>query len=164
MSFKMVKPSHSVLALLFFGLGLILPIALLLSGEILSGIAFLILFLSVLSAMIERCLFRNIKICEKGITYIRLNKQNFMGWDEIKIVGIGYIPIKAPGKNPWLYFATDGVSCPMLNGRMVNEKFFMVSYRKSVEVAVRLYWKNDIDGLDGKSDFEKHSGIKRKLT
>ena len=152
MKFRMVKPLYSAIALAFFGIMPIWPMVfIILGGNIkimATGAVLSALGLVVLCATIERCLFRWILICEEGVAYIRLRKSSFMAWDEIKIVGMGYIPIKAPGRPPWLYFSAHGIPCPMLNARMINDNFFMINYRKEVEDAIRLYWKAAIDGID----------------
>jgi hypothetical protein len=114
--------------------------------------------------MSVHCFTKTIEIDRNGVNYKTFLKCFEMTWDEIKIIGIGYVPIKAPGRKPWLYFAADGISMPMLNAKMINSKFFMVSYRKEIEEEIRKYWSGDIDGLDGISDFEKRIKTKRKLT
>ena len=87
-----------------------------------------------------------------------------MSWDEIKIVGIGYMPIKQPGRPKMIYFSADGISCPILYGRVVDKSFYMINYRKMIVEEIRKYWLKEIDGLESKSDFEKRSNMKKKLT
>lgn len=164
MKFSMVKPSIAVMSLLFIGVMLIVPIYILYLGELLYGVIFLAVWLFTFGGMFIQCILKKIEIGEKGVKFTSLTKKYEMSWNEIRIIGIGFIPIKAPGKQPWIYFSADGLSTPMLSGNLINDKFFIVSYRKKIEDAIRMYWTDNIDGLDNTSDFEKRMNTKRKLT
>lgn len=133
----------------------VLPIYCFILGELWYGLIFLAVWLLAFGGMVIQCLIKKVEIEKTGVKFTSLVKRYEMSWDEIKIIGIGFIPIKAPGRQPWIYFAADGVSMPMLNAKMINSKFFMVSYRKKIEDVIRIYWTGNIDGLDAISNFEK---------
>ena len=164
MKFRIVKPRTAIMVLLFFGAMVILPVLFFVMGELGYGFIFLAVWLASFGILVEQCLVKRIEIRESGVRYITLFKSYEMSWEKIKIVGIGYVPMKMPGRKPWIYFAADGISMPMLFANMVGSEFFMVSYCKKVEDAIRMYWTENIDGLDDISDFEKRSDTKRRLT
>jgi len=165
MKFKMIKPFYSIIISVFFCCVSSAIAMMLLFGDalILTLIAMAIV-LPMSPSLIDHYLIKSIRICENGVTYISLRKHYFMKWEDIKIVGLGYMPIKRSGASSWIYFATDGVSFPVLYGRKAEEGFLMIMYRKKVEKTIRLYWKGSIDGLDSISNFEKHLKPKRRLT
>jgi hypothetical protein len=71
-----------------------------------------------------------------------------MCWEEIKSIGIGYYPIRGQGRQPWIYFSADSIFCPVLNPKMVHEKFFMVQYRTEIIDIIRVHWRGDIAGIN----------------
>jgi len=164
MKFRVVKTHVAVMALIFVGIFVFMPVIFYL-GELFWAIPLsVLLWLFVIVHMVNNCVIKSLIISENGVKHIDLFKKYEMSWDEISIVGIGYIPIKAPGRPAWICLAADGVSCPMLNARMVNEKFFIIHHRKEVEEAILMYWKERIDGLNGPSDFEVLTKTKKRLT
>ena len=164
MKFILLHPSIAIFGLIIFGLGSLLPIWLIIEGVSGYGLIILLITICGYGVIIHETLVKKVVIDEYGVKYITLRKRYEMTWDEIKIVGIGYIPIKTPGRKPWVYFAANGISFPMLHAKMINEKFFMVGYRKKVEDEIRKYWTQKIDGLDDISEFEKLHKPKRRLT
>jgi hypothetical protein len=148
MSFFVVRPSHTVLALLYFGSMIILPVILLRNGLLGYGFIFFVLWFAAFFGMVHHCLFRKIIVSAYGIKYKTLFKSYEMTWQEIKRIGLGYIPFKTPGRKPWIYFSDVPVSMPMLTARSINKKFFMISYRQKIIDEVRKYWDYGIDGLD----------------
>jgi len=98
--------------------------------------------------MYNNCVIKSVIINANSIVYTGIRKRYIMSWEEINTIGIGYVPVKALGGPPWIYFSADGYFSPALDPKMVNEKFFMVRYRKEIEDAVRLYWKGDIAGIN----------------
>jgi ABC-type nickel/cobalt efflux system permease component RcnA len=147
MSFSIIKPKYAVIAITFLStLGFAHIVTLINEFSWIVFTSFVI-WIFVFIWMLYRCLFKKIILDEHGVRYKDFRKCYEMAWDEVKIVAIGYIPMKAPGRPAWIYFAADGVYCPMLSARGVNDKFFMVHYRRKVEHAIRLYWKSDIHGL-----------------
>jgi len=159
--YRIVKPQVASIALIFTGIGIGLPILCFLFGELWYGLIFLVVWLWGFGGALIQCLVKKVVIGDRGVEYISLIRHYEMSWADIKIIGIGYIPIKAPGRQPWIYFAADGISCPMLNARMINEKFFMVSYRYEIVIEIKKYWQNEIDGLYSESDFEKRVNKKK---
>lgn len=159
MKFRVVRPDIAIVSLLFISSCSILPIFCLVIGELWYGVLFLAVWLFAFGGMVVQCVVKKIEIGMEGVQYFTLKKRYEMRWEEVKIIGIGYIPMRAPGKQPWIYFAADGISMPMLNSKMVNDKFFMVSYRKKIEESIRMYWAGNIDGLDSVSEFEKNNYI-----
>ena len=165
MKFRVIRPLYSIISLSFFMVMFLAAILMLFFEEtLIIGIVTVVLFLIVSYSMIDSFLVRSIVINEYGVEYISIKRKFVMKWDEIKIIGLGYVPIKGPSKKPWIYFAADGISMPMLNAKMVNDKFFMVTYSKKIEDAIRMYWTGNIDGLDSMSEFEMLYKTKKKLT
>jgi len=164
MTFRVVKPGFTVLFMIVFGATIVLPVIMFLWTSVWYGLFFLAIWAMGYALIINQCLIKRIEIDKSGVAYKTLTKNYKMSWDEIKIVGFGYLPIKAPGAKPWIYFAADGVSCPVLNAAMVNDKYFMVNYRQKIVDEIRKYWLKEIDGLDSESDFEKRFKPKRRLT
>jgi len=161
MSFYIVKPSHIVISLTYVGCLAFLPIIMFITGAFWYGVIFLIIWLFSFLGMLYQCLFRKIYISDCGVKYKTLFKSYEMTWDEIKIVGIGYIPIKAPGRKPWIYFSDQPVSIPMLSPRSFNKKFYMVSFRQKIIDEIKKHWDMGIDGFDFTTDFEVR--MKKKI-
>jgi hypothetical protein len=89
---------------------------------------------------------RKVVIGENGIEYLERNKHYKMSWHDIKTIGIGYYPRKAPGRPPWIYFSVDSFANPKLSGKMSNE-FIMAHYRKEIITEISKYWSCEIHGL-----------------
>ena len=146
--FTVVSPKNRLLALIFIGGALIFPVNLL-RISILHGSFFLVLWGGIFFfSVIHQCFIKSIEISSKGVRYSTLFKTMEMTWDEIAIIGIGYVPIKGPGKKPWIYFSGDRVAISTLTPRLVNERFYIMNYRQSVIDEIRKYWQNNIVGLD----------------
>jgi len=160
----MIKPSMTIICLSFFGSGITLPIMGFVLGELWSATFFLIIWLWCIGLMANHCLINRIILDESGIEFISFTKRYKMRWDEIKIIGIGYIPLKQVGRPPWIYFAANGVSYPLLSAEMRNDKFFMVHYRKAIVDEIKKYWSKEIDGLNSESEFERRNKPRKKLT
>ena len=94
-----------------------------------------------------QCLVKRIVICASGVEYKSLTKRYKMSWNEIKIVGVGYTPLKRPGSPQWVYFSAHDVSLPLLNTGLIGEKYFMLHSRKSLISEIEKYWSEKIDGL-----------------
>jgi hypothetical protein len=143
-----VKPKIAILSLLFYGIMIILPAFLFYIGELLAGFVAMATWVFVFGGMIIQCVVKRVEIGEEGVKYITTSSSYKMRWDEIKTIGIGYIPYRAPGRPPWIYFSAEDSFMPMLSANLVNSKFFIVHYRKELECAIKLHWKKGIVGLD----------------
>ena len=152
MTFRMVKHSIAVIALAYFGIAFVVSVLIVyfnfIDSMIIVECVLLLLGLCAFAGTIHQCLIKRIVIGETGVEYFTLTKHYTMSWAEIKIIGIGYIPIKAPGRPPWVYFAADGIACAMLNAGSINDKYFMVHYRQAIVDEIKKYWSGEILGLD----------------
>ena len=117
-------------------------------GPVWSAILWLLLWLYTMLCMINDCLVKSIILNEKTISYVDMFKKYEMPWEEIKLIGIGYYPIRGRSNLPWIYFSADGYFSPALIQKKVNNRFFMAHYRKEIEKTVRQYWKGDIAGIN----------------
>ena len=149
MTFNAIRTRYAVFSLSFFGCGSVLPIILLFFDESrITGMILLPLFLCTGYYMIDAFMFRKMHICSKGVTYTSLRKRYFMKWSDIEMIGICYIPTRAPGRPPCIYITADQIP----TSRAINERYFLIHYRKDVEQAIRMYWDKDIWGIGSVSD------------
>ena len=98
--------------------------------------------------MVNNCIVKSIVISENGVKYISLFKNYEMTWEEIKVIGITYIPARGSGRPPWLYLAADLLP----NTKSINKRYFLIHYRKDVEQAIRMYWDKEIWGIGSVND------------
>lgn len=150
MKFLVVKPEYGVMALIIFGMFfLALPVLMLINGFLLVGLLFLILWAFVFFfGVIHNCFIKSIVINAEGVRYITLFKSFEMKWKDIELIGIGFVPIKKPGAKPWIYFSADKVALSTLTSNMINDRFFMMNYRKNAIDVIKKYWASEITGLE----------------
>jgi len=144
MTFRVVKPLVAFIFISLMGALIFLPVIGVLAGNLWFTILFLLIWLASLWTAVDLCIFRWIIISEKGIVYKELSKHYEFSWDDLKTIGIGYVPMKRLGSIPWLYFTTEEFSCPILHGRKMTSDFIMVHYRKKILAEIKKYRKNDI--------------------
>jgi len=160
----MIKPRIAILALTFFGVGIFLPILGVVMRELWYALFFLLIWLFGFVPMVIQCLVKRIVIDASGVEYITLTKRYKMSWDEIQMVGVGYVPLKRPGSPRWIYFSAIDVSLPLLSAGIINDKYFMVHSRETLIDEIKKYWSREIDGLNAESEFERLRGDGRKFT
>lgn len=148
MTFRVVRPINSTVALVFFGMCGMAPLFILLNGFILIGALLLMIWGATFFGIIEHCLIKRVEIDEKGIKYITLMKVYEMKWQEINMIGVAYMYTKRPGNKPWIYFSGNRVIMPILSPVMVNERFFIVHCRKQIIDAIRKFWPHEILGME----------------
>jgi len=100
---------------------------------------------------IDFIFIKNIVINEKGIKYKAINKKLFIKWCDIKTIGVIYGPLAVPV----IHFATidaEGIPRETLAKTFtkanITDKHIKFNYRKGMEDTIRLYWKEDILGID----------------
>lgn len=147
--FNVINPVYGVIGSIFFSLILFaLPVIILLVGYTLYGIGSLLIGAIIFFfASIHHFFIKKIEVNSKGVTYSTLFKKVEMTWNEIGLIGIGYVPIRGPGKKPWIYFSADPVAISALTPHMINERFFMMNYRENVIAEIKKYWHKEIVGL-----------------
>jgi len=96
----MVKPSITIICLVFLGSGIILPVMGFVTNHLWFATLSLIIWLWGFGGMAIHCLINRIILDESGIEYMSFTKRYKMSWDEINIIGIGYIPMKQVGRPP----------------------------------------------------------------
>ena len=94
--------------------------------------------------VIENIFFKSITIDDKGVLYKTIFKNVFIKWDDVKSVGLAWLRSDIPV----LYFTTDDGEWYEKNLRKITNDFIVFNYRKEIDVAVRLYWKDKIYDLD----------------
>ena len=164
MAFKMVKPSITILAFEFTGSSVLLPMLGIFMRDFWLTLITMFLWLFALGLVAVQCIAKRTVIDPTGVEYITLTKRYKISWQEIKIVGVGYIQFKRPGSPMWIYFSGLEVSLPMLNANTIGEKYFMVHSRKAIIAEIEKYWTGGIDGLYSESDFEKRHKTGRRFT
>ena len=143
MKFKSASTSFIVVAFLLFGFAF----AVLITVMFVTRELFLILFMSAPILMFAYLWIRiaflvYIIINEDGVHYKGIGKRYFIGWDDIKIVGATTL------YRGVLYFATDGIPRKGLKNSKSSNEIIVFPHRKKIERAIRLYWKERIEGLD----------------
>ena len=153
-----IKPSISIKVFFFvtFGIGAFLVPALLPCVEE-AALFFLVvvIFLCCSCPLLVNCFIKRLVIGESGVEYKSVITHYKMRWDEIKVIGIGYVPGRGVSLTQWIYIKSGSVSYPTLRIDRINRKLFIIQYRHKIIDEIVKYWPKEILGLCSETNYSK---------
>jgi len=143
MSFLFINPIFSIVYFGVISVPLLISITLIWFGRSDIGLPLLILILVLIYIMIRVLLLKRVIINESGVIFKTPSSQKQILWSDMKCIGVPRIRSRAG--NRWIYFTSQEMH-PVLyvDASMINNDFFVVSYRKSIIKAITTYWRSGI--------------------
>ena len=156
MTFRIIKPSISIKVFFFVGFGVgafFIPTFLPSVDEPGPLFIFGIICLCCSSPLLINCFIKRLTISESGIEYKSVITHYKISWDEIKIIGIGYIEGRGTGLTQWIYINSGSTSYPPLSVDRINPKLFIIQYRHRIIDEILRYWPKEILGLSSETNY-----------
>lgn len=140
--FLVVEPTLAIIGTIFYSISLVVPVLVIYYYKII-GIFMLLIHLFALGNTIYKLLQTKIEISEEGVKYTTPSNQFNMRWSEIGMIGISHY-ISGPRNKLSIYFSVEKEPVFYTTRGMLNEKFFIVNYRKKIIEEIKKYWPYDI--------------------